>query len=683
MTTNPRSERKAPEGAEGLRVGLLLLAVCLALAAVTASFLWQARRTALSQAELASRNLAASVLDQVVEQTRQADLMVGLIVQTLQAAPGGQRDASRLRDSILRAVTEHPTLHELYVYDRDGALQASSDAEQRQERSAGAREFFAFHRANPADVLHVGRPYRTEADGDWVIPLSRRVSAVDGGFAGVVVGVLALERLTAYFEQFDLGPDGLLALNTRDATLLARRPHVEQAIGRSLKDSLLYREHYSRAAAGTFMATSPVDGIERQYSFAHSATYPVMVVVASTKEHVLAGWRKTAAINALVIGGLLLLLAFAGARTRRALVRQRRLTEELQRSNRRLGDLERAIDEHELVSITDVQGRIVHVNDRFCALAGYGRQELLGRDHRMLNSERHPRAFFREMWRTIARGEVWKGEIRNRAKDGSSHWVETTIVPFLDAEGKPYQYIAIRSDITERKRAENEIRAAYEDLARANQQLSRLAAFDELTGLANRRHFDETLADEFKRAHRSATPLSVLMLDVDFFKQFNDSYGHTAGDACLRRVAMAIRHALRRPGDLPARWGGEEFAVLLPQTDAEGALAVAQLVRGALLSQSIEHRGSPLGCVTISVGVHCSMPSRGGPGPAGMMECADRALYAAKQRGRNRAELHTAGDGPPAADTASRPASSPAALTLPPAPLPQPPASPAAACDRP
>jgi diguanylate cyclase (GGDEF)-like protein len=167
--------------------------------------------------------------------------------------------------------------------------------------------------------------------------------------------------------------------------------------------------------------------------------------------------------------------------------------------------------------------------------------------------------------------------------------------------------------------------------------LRHLAFVDGLTGIHNRRRFDDQLATEWARAARAGTPLSVLLIDVDFFKKFNDHYGHQAGDDCLRRVATAMRGALKRPADLIARYGGEEFACILPDTDLNGALTLAEQLGQAVQAETIAHAASSAApMVTVSLGAATKPPGRQGSA-AELLRLADEQLYRAKEQGRNRA----------------------------------------------
>ncbi|ASL43125.1 Phytochrome-like protein cph2 [Burkholderia sp. AD24] len=188
-----------------------------------------------------------------------------------------------------------------------------------------------------------------------------------------------------------------------------------------------------------------------------------------------------------------------------------------------------------------------------------------------------------------------------------------------------------------RTQAEAELTRTHASLEKLNQTLERLAMQDGLTGLANRRQFDVSLQNEFSRATRHASALALIMMDVDCFKQYNDIYGHAAGDECLRTISRVIRDlTARRPGDLAARYGGEEIAVLLPNTDVAHAVAIADKIRGAIRDLEIEHAGGPTGFVTISAGVAARVPTRGASEPTELILVADKALYEAKTSGRNR-----------------------------------------------
>jgi diguanylate cyclase (GGDEF)-like protein/PAS domain S-box-containing protein len=216
-----------------------------------------------------------------------------------------------------------------------------------------------------------------------------------------------------------------------------------------------------------------------------------------------------------------------------------------------------------------------------------------------------------------------------RHRDGSFIWTEATLRLVRDRKsGAPVEIVAVLRDISKRKAVE----AALHE---ANEKLRALSVTDSLTGLSNRRSFDNALDRECRRAERAGQPISVIMIDIDRFKPYNDTYGHQAGDQCIQRVARAISEAFHRPGDLAARYGGEEFAVILPETDELGAIYVAEKLRSAVYGIAIEHGGSDWGMVTISLGVACA---EGGESfdQAALVGRADQALYQAKRTGRNK-----------------------------------------------
>jgi diguanylate cyclase (GGDEF)-like protein/PAS domain S-box-containing protein len=216
--------------------------------------------------------------------------------------------------------------------------------------------------------------------------------------------------------------------------------------------------------------------------------------------------------------------------------------------------------------------------------------------------------------------------IRNRKKDGTVVWLEVTARVVWDPLTKePTETVITMRDISERKFLE--------------EKLAALALTDGLTGLANRRAFDEALEREWKRTLREGSQISLLMLDIDHFKQFNDLYGHQHGDDCLRAVATAVRNVVRRTTDIAARYGGEELAIILPCSGAPSALLVAEDVRRSIVTLCIPHAGNGEagGMVTASIGVATALARHGGSMrmPETLLMSADHALYKAKHGGRN------------------------------------------------
>jgi len=183
------------------------------------------------------------------------------------------------------------------------------------------------------------------------------------------------------------------------------------------------------------------------------------------------------------------------------------------------------------------------------------------------------------------------------------------------------------------------IKSEKEKLELLNDHLNRLSSLDGLTGIPNRRYFDQQLDEEWRRGSRNSSPLSIIMLDIDYFKIYNDTYGHLKGDNCLKRVAETLSCSLQRAGDLVARYGGEEFVVILPNTDSDSALKVAENLRAKVADLAIEHENSIVAPrVTVSLGIATQIPA---PefSAAELLQAADNALYSAKQAGRDRAQL--------------------------------------------
>jgi diguanylate cyclase (GGDEF)-like protein len=206
-----------------------------------------------------------------------------------------------------------------------------------------------------------------------------------------------------------------------------------------------------------------------------------------------------------------------------------------------------------------------------------------------------------------------------------------------EAKARVHSSLRLNHEIDRRKARENEITEIANQLRDLTQVLMKLSLIDQLTGVANRRAFDQTLEQEFKRAKRNRRPISLLLFDVDHFKLFNDTYGHQAGDLCLRQLAQEVSNSIKRPGDMLARYGGEEFAIILPDTDAAGAGVIAQRILETVVSLAIRHENNSVGpYVTVSVGASTYTGGDATFESHNLVALADKVLYEAKSSGRNK-----------------------------------------------
>ena len=279
------------------------------------------------------------------------------------------------------------------------------------------------------------------------------------------------------------------------------------------------------------------------------------------------------------------------------------------------------------IMITDPDGNIEEVNPKFLELTSYSKEEVVGKNPRILKSGQHPPEFYKELWSTITAGNVWKGEIQNKKKNGEFYWEKASIAPIVDKNNRITHFIGIKEDITELKSLQDKLKFQ--------------ALHDPLTGLNNRYYMNEALEREFARAERSETPISIILLDLDHLKELNDLGGHALGDHALRKLAEHLCSSVR-DGDVVCRYGGDEFAIILPNTSAEKAFARAtQLQQRMEALPLIDHKNQALQ-VTFTAGV-ASYPTHGNTSEE-IFNYADVALYRAKLKGRNCVERYSPED---------------------------------------
>jgi diguanylate cyclase (GGDEF)-like protein/PAS domain S-box-containing protein len=287
--------------------------------------------------------------------------------------------------------------------------------------------------------------------------------------------------------------------------------------------------------------------------------------------------------------------------------------------------LSRAVEQSPVsVMITDTEGRIEYVNPKFSHLTGYSLAEVVGKNPCILKSGETPPEEYAQLWKTIGKGEEWRGEFHNRNRNGELFWVSASITPITDEGGNVTHYLSFQEDITLRKQTEETIR--------------RMAYLDPLTGLPNRHFFHELLQKGLAQAQRHKHQMAVLFLDLDRFKVVNDTLGHFVGDQLLRAVALRLKECCRREGETVARWGGDEFIILVPEiTSVQETVRMARIIIESFAAV-FNLSGQQL---TISTSIGISIFPDDGLDADSLIKKADMAMYQAKEEGRNRYRLFT------------------------------------------
>ena len=603
-----------------------VLLVCASVLGVTGWRTYLARDLALRDSQIDTANIARSVADHAHATVRMADILVAGLVERVEGDGTGLASLARLHDVMVAKVAAVPRVSTLLVFDPDGEVLASSLP--RLTAGAGDREYFAQHRADPDRGTHVALSVQSHSSGRWTLCVSRRFDQPDGTFGGVVLATVDTETFSAFYASFSIGAHGSIALVGEDGALFARVPVRQDSIGQSFANTPFFRGYRQHGPVGNSQGVSPTDGVMRLNSFRKVDSYPLVVGVALSQADILTPWKADAWSALAASGAIALVLAWLGwhlAGQIRLRHRSEAVVRDSERQYRLLADTST-----DLIVQLGPDLRRVYASPASQALLGYEPREMVGQHPRDLPHPDDWPAVEAALASIAADGHAPPYAFRARHKDGRYVWVEAHGRKLLDEEG----IVLSMRDVTRRKEAEAL-------LHEANNRLQRAVMLDGLTGIANRRCFDLMLQREFRRAVRAELPLALLLLDVDHFKAYNDTYGHPAGDECLRAIAGVLGQQMRRAADLAARYGGEEFAVLLPDTDISGAMAFAEWVRDAVRHLGVAHRTSPGRVVTLSVGVAVIWPQRDGQTMQDLVQVADAALYEAKANGRDRVHLGT------------------------------------------
>lgn len=596
-----------------------VFAVCVAILAFEGWREWSAHDAALQKARHEAQNLARSIRQHAEDTYEIAAQAVGMVSYELSThASLGQLDD--VEAFMLNLMEGSPRLASLSIYDASGRWIATTLPDASPNDIVGSDQLVAQHR--DAETLDVSfSPPAPSPTGDSTITtVSQRLEDRSGDFAGIVVATIDSGYFDAVHSKVEVGHDGGIALFDQSGRVVTGERHSLPSV--AAPTAALFGNAAPGAASGHYEFTSGRDGIARIAGYDVSQRYPVTAVVAVSRDEALQEWWRGAALRGLATLGLALVVAVLGLRLAEQMRRRQQSEAVLAQKEGEFRLL--AETASDLVERFSSDGIRTYISPALERLTGYRPEELLGKSAFDIVHEDDLPAIQAAAAR-LRSGETEQETVsfRRLHRDGHEIWLETSLRVAAEPSGQ-FSVVGVTRDITDRKQLE--------------QRLEIMALRDGLTELANRRAFDASLAREVGRARRSGTPLSLLMIDADRFKRFNDDHGHLAGDAALKAIASATAMAARRPADLAARFGGEELVLLLPDTTLDAARAVAVDLCRQVQALAIPHpRNLPWKVATVSIGVACIDPADEDVIHDGtwLISSADRALYDAKAQGRN------------------------------------------------
>ncbi len=644
-----KSRRLAFSARESVRWAAVLtgvLILCLAVA-------WSRsdHGAAIRQTKVEVTNLSRSLAEHTHDALQEADAILVGLQERARVDGVGPAGAGRLSALLASDAAALPMIQGLLIIGPDDVPLAASAALPGCCLNGALRARLQLARASSTRQSIFTGPVRSAFDGRWAVTVSRRLEDRDGRFAGVAVAVISLDYFQDFYKSFDVGDAGVIVLSTTPGILVARRPFNEANVGRDLSSSEVFQRLARSGPAASFTYTALIDGVTRIGSSHRIDGFPLRIVVARGRAQALAGWWRQTARMLFFVACIEAAIIWTAQRQMRQLDQLTRTQAQLQRAHGQLLRSEARLAEgirwlqlaeqisgvgHWRISLPDM---VLTWSDEVFRIMGLpASDQAPGLEDSVACYHADDRQAVRQaIGEAIADGGPLAFSYRIVRPDGTLRFLETRGLLQHDEHGEAVSLFGVCLDRTEQQHEEARLRRDKQAVEERNMCLDRLARQDGLTGMFNRRHFDEVLDIEYRRASRNAVHLGLLMIDVDHFKAYNDTYGHPQGDRCLQAIAITIETMLRRPADLAARYGGEELAVLLPDTDTSGAYQLAVRIVEAIAALQMPHAGAPRGFVTISAGAWSVIPTSLTTAREVLLVGADRALYRAKCGGRGRA----------------------------------------------